>query len=466
MPWSSNRLSQRELERTIIPTLELVAHSSQVSLGDLKSATMVAISIDTGRQMEDVVELAIQKDRQSAPFSYQFPMRGKDGRGIWTWNAIGPEYDAASDVPRELQMDRAPALRYPASRLVTELMENYRAVAHFRTVPFAGKDDDVRETFRWIKRQKGWGDVTPSKLASLRWQSLHQVTHGELASSSLILGLKAHAASVEMHYAVLEVSEARQKFNASSSILWGENSESCTISSEAAIVGARGFPKVHEVQQTIARLQKASRVFFGIDLRSFDPQQHARLLNDAVLYAVWHQFFCFATRAIRNAYQERSLFARRSQIAILSDKDFEDRHKTRLIWADRRLLQHMKSIEERLTAVRERLKNHRFPKDSPLFFLDDGKRALRITPKTVEDQLGAAFPFEVNAPRKLMRFLVRKAGLSHEDAEVFMGHWWDLREPWSPFSSFDWPRYLKRLETVIPDLLDRLGFTWIPEGAR
>lgn len=127
----------------------------------------------------------------------------------------------------------------------------------------------------------------------------------------------------------------------------------------------------------------------------------------------------------------------------------------------------MKSIEERLEAIRGRLKSRRFPKASPLYFLDDGNRALRITPKTVEDQLGSEFPFEVNAPRKLMRFLVRKAGLSHEDAEVYLGHWWDAREPWSPFSSFDWPGYLKRLEAIIPGILDGLGFTWIPgEAAR
>jgi len=45
---------------------------------------------------------------------------------------------------------------------------------------------------------------------------------------------------------------------------------------------------------------------------------------------------------------------------------------------------------------------------------------------------------------------------------VYLGHWWDAREPWSPFSSFDWPEYLKRLEAIIPDILEGLGFTWIP----
>jgi hypothetical protein len=467
MPWSSDQLSIREFQRTIIPTLESIRKSSEVSSSDLKSAMLVALSIDSGRKIKDVVKLAVEPKLQMASFSYQPPSH-KGGCGIWKWDAIGPDYEASFEVPQGMQMDLAPLLRYPASRLVTELVDKYRRMAKVRTVLFDPEIDHVADALRWIKRQRGWENVTPGKLAGLRWQVLHEVTAGELASSCLILGLRAHLASVEMHYAVLEVTEAREKFDQSSEILWGERPAASgpLVPADPPVVGARAVPKISLVQEKVGALQSKSKEFFAIAPKAFDPQRHGNLLNSAVLYAVWHQFFCFATRAIRNAYQERSLFAQGHQLAILSDKDFEDHHKARLIWADKPLLKHMKAIEERLEAIRLCLNDRRFPKNSPLYFLDDN-RALRITPKTVEDQLGAEFPFEVNAPRKLMRFLVRKAGLSHEDAEVFMGHWWDAREPWSPFSSFDWPGYLKRLEAIIPDILDGLGFTWIPvEAAR
>ncbi len=467
MPWSSDRLSLRELQRTIIPTLKSAVESSDISLRDLKSAMLVALSIDSGRKMKDVIKLAVEPKLQMASFSYQPPSQ-KGGCGIWKWDAIGPDYDAGFEVPQGMQMDLAPLLRYPASRLATELVDKYRRMAKVRTVLFDPENDHVAEALRWIKRQSGWENVTPGKLAGLRWQALHEVSAGELASTCLILGLRAHLASVEMHYAVLEVTEAREKFDKSSEILWGERPAASgpLVPADPPVVGARAVPKISLVQQKVGALQSKSKEFFAIAPRTFDPQRHGNLLNDAVLYAVWHQFYCFATRAIRNAYQERSLFAHGHQLAILSDKDFEDHHKARLIWADKPLLKHMKAIEEQLEAIRLLLNDRRFPKNSPLYFLDDN-RALRITPKTVAAQLGAEFPFEVNAPRKLMRFLVRKAGLSHEDAEVYMGHWWDAREPWSPFSSFDWPGYLKRLEAIIPDILDGLGFTWIPgEAAR
>lgn len=465
MPWSSDRLSVREFQTTILPTLESIHDNTDVPSSDLRSAMLVALSIDSGRKMKDVVKLAVEPKLQMAPFSYQPPSQ-KETCGIWKWDAIGPEYEAIFEVPHGMQMDLAPFLRYPASRLVTKLVDQYRKAAKVRTVLFDPEVDHVAEALRWIKQQSGWENVTEGRLAQLRWQALHEITAGELASSCLILGVRTHLASVELHYSVLEVTEAREKFDKSSEILWAERAAAIEppIAADPPFVGARAVPKVSLVQEIVGRLQAASKEFFAISPRAFDPQLHSNLLNAAVLYAVWHQFYCFATRSIRNAYQERSLFALGNQVAILGDKDFDDHHKTRLIWAPKPLLKHMRAIEDRLEAIRLRLNDRRFPKNSPLFFLDDN-RALRITPKTVEVQLGAHFPFEVNAPRKLMRFLVRKAGLSHEDAEVYLGHWWDAREPWSPFSSFDWLGYLKRLEAIIPDILDGLGFTWIPGEA-
>jgi hypothetical protein len=61
--------------------------------------------------------------------------------------------------------------------------------------------------------------------------------------------------------------------------------------------------------------------------------------------------------------------------------------------------------------------------------------------------------------------MLRVQGLSHEEAEAFMGHWWQAREPWSPFSSFPWDSYLARLRTLIPAILEDLEFSWPLEGA-
>jgi hypothetical protein len=214
-------------------------------------------------------------------------------------------------------------------------------------------------------------------------------------------------------------------------------------------------------------MRTGSQAFFRLDLRAFEAgnQDHRQLLNQAVLYVVWHQMYCFATRAIRDAYQDLNVFAEDTGIGTLSDKDFEDNHKTRLIWANSRLLEHMAAIEERLAQLRNRLEEVRFPEgDLPVWFLISEREAVSITPTSLEEELKEHFPFEINMPRKVMRHLLSgEDGLTHEEAEVYMGHWWDGREPWSPFSSFRWDVYLKKLKALIPHILKDLGFTWVPE---
>ena len=145
-----------------------------------------------------------------------------------------------------------------------------------------------------------------------------------------------------------------------------------------------------------------------------------------------------------------------------------------MIWADERLLKHMAAIEGKLAKIRERMKDAKFPEDSPLWLLSPENKILGITPSDIEDQLQAVFPFEANVHRKVMRNLLRAPrlaevvdpGLTHEQAEAYMGHWWGGREPWSPFSSFDWQVYLKRLKELVPPILLNLGFTWVPGEER
>lgn len=479
MPWSSDQLSLSDVQRTIIPTLLEASADPGLSAEDLAAATLVAISLDSARQLRDAVDVTVGRKQRSA-FNFEPPRKSAQQVGVWAWDPVGPDYRSKFEAPEDKQMKRAEKLRYTTSSLVTALVGRYRENRNIKSGKLfrpgrreSGEDetDFVALAVAWMKRQSGWENVTPARIARVRWQILHQLTGGELASACLTLGIRAHQASVELHYAVLELTEARDLFAASSQILWGSTPASPPGSAvkqsldQPEIVGVRACPRLPVIQGVVRDLLKASQAFFGIKPREFDPQIHRELLNKAVLYVVWHQFFCFATRAIRDAYQESSKFSPSNGVAILGDKDFADHHKTRLIWADNRLLEHMQAIEERLEGIRKHLKDHRFPKDSVLFFLDDGKTALHITPKTVAVLLGAEFPFEVNAPRKVMRFLLRKAGLSHEDAEVFMGHWWDAREPWSPFSSFDWQGYLSRLGEIVPGILRNLGFTWIPGEA-
>ena len=158
-----------------------------------------------------------------------------------------------------------------------------------------------------------------------------------------------------------------------------------------------------------------------------------------MLYLLWHQFHSFGTRAINNAYQTRDVFTENEEfpIGILSDKDFLDGYKTRVILADPPLLDHMRAVERRLARIAKKLHLVSAVRKFPVWFLSpDLKPVFPITPTEISTVFGDKFAFPSTA-RKIMRNLLRERHVSHEHAEAYMGHWSHGREPWSIYSSFD-----------------------------
>ena len=473
-PWSNDQLRLEEFRRGILPALVRACQFD--SRDDLEIATLVAIMIDTGRDADQVLAMPIEKN-PNAWLCYRRPAAAAE-RGAYYWAAIKPQYKTAWAVDEEKEFPRASYLRFPASILVTQLVENLTNKTKFTSGKIFRQGKDYKKALtEWIKSHDSTGRATARRLANLRWESLHQSTGGDLAASCLTLGVGESIAAVELHYAVLHVAEARRKFEDSSRELWGKHFGEAPVDYQDAspeesgkIIGIRAFPKIDTVRGVVTGLRGGSREFFEIPAKDFDFTQHADLLNRAVLYATWHQMHAFATRAIRDAYQERSVFSS-DGISTLRDKDFEDGHKARMVWADPTLLAHMEAIEQRLGEIKAQTPDKKFPDNGPLWFISDDGTIEDITPTTIAKHLGPAFPFPVNTPRKVMRYLVRgpmgylpgMRGLFHEEAESYMGHWWQAREPWSPFSSFDWGAYLENLERLVPAILQDLGFTWPPE---
>jgi len=475
-PWSNDQLRLEEFRRGILPGLVSACVSD--SRDELEVAALLAIMIDTGREADQILAMPIEEN-PNAWLCYQGPTPPAEC-GAFHWAAIEPQYRTVRKVDTDKEIARAPYLRFPASKLVTQLIEKLSMKAKFGSGKiFRNEKKDYKKGLsEWIKAHDGTGRATPRRLANLRWESLHRLTGGDLATCCLILGVGESIAAVELHYAALHVAEAREKFEESSRLMWGEYFGTAPIDYDEAspeeaekIIGIRAFPKIETVRGIVSGLREGSRKFFEIPAADFDFVQHAQLLNRAVLYATWHQMHAFATRAIVDAYQERSLFSREG-IATLRDKDFADGHKARMVWADPTLLAHMEAIEKRLGEIRTRTPERKFPENAHLWFISDDGTIEEITPTAIAKHLGANFPFPVNTPRKVMRYLVRDRGpsyegraraLTYEEAEVYMGHWWQAREPWSPFSTFAWDVYLEKLQALIPGILRDLGFLWPPE---
>lgn len=481
-PWNSQAMRIEEFHKHILP------HLKRMSMNDgpsdqyhIFAGAAVAVMAETGRTINEVLRLTIDP-KLSSEFSYRPPNPGAgETCGRWKWDSISPPYESKFDNKDNFAVDPANYLTYPASTIVTKIIE--------RCLPFRGETKSKRlfpfkglhrAVWEYLDEYDAYDHFTPTRVTNLSWGILHELTGGELASICLLLGRHRPLAQVELFYSILETSEAASLFAASQEKLWGERTpDGVTTRSgpnpgRVDFVGCRAFPHMNKVKDTIDWLREGSEKFFNLRLPDFEPKRDSEILNRAVMYATWHQFFSFGTRAICGAYQKSEGFSEDSGIGVLSDKDFVNGYKTRIIFAPERLRRHMKALEQRLARLLELkptlgpllISTERQDEDQPVWLLDATHRRVELTPTTIQEFLKKRFPLPVNSPRKVMRYLLRKAGMSHTHAEAFMGHWWHGREPFSPLSSFDFCGFIGRLLQLMPDLLkEELGFSPTP-GSR
>jgi hypothetical protein len=481
-PWNSQAMRLKEFHRHILPHLKkMSANRGPSDQQHIVAGAAVAVMAETGRNLNEVLRLTIDP-KLSSEFSYRPPnLSAGETCGRWKWDSISPPYESEFKNEDKFAVDPANYLTYPASKIVTRIIERYLPFREEskskRLFPFKGLHGAVR---MYLDEYDAFDHFTPTRVTNLSWGILHELTGGELASICLLLGLHRPLAQVELFYSILETSEAASLFAESQRKLWGEPTPGVLTAANGAasgnqqFVGCRAFPHMEKVKETIDWLREGSEKFFNMRLPYFKKERDSEMLNRAVMYATWHQFFSFGTRAICDAYQRSEGFSEDSGIGVLSDKDFVTGYKTRIIFAPKRLRRHMKALELRLAGLLElqpTLRPHDASSDKqdgfpPVWLLDAAHQCVELTPTTIQEVMKGKFPLPVNSPRKVMRYLLRKAGMSHTHSEAFMGHWWHGREPFSPFSSFDFCNFIGRLRELMPDLLENeLGFDPTP-GSR
>jgi hypothetical protein len=462
-PWNSEALRLEEMHFDLLPAFENAVQDTSLNEDSLAGLLINAIIIETGRGIDDALSLKIVREPRSA-FGFQNPA-SDDPNGYWIWPAIGPDYASKWDAPVDTEAPRASVLRYRASQLVTYLILRFCRLSRIQAGQlFRGAYDYKRLAHEWMTQHNPRKRYTFTRLANLRWGLLHQLTDGDLVTACLTLGVRNQGASVQLHYGVAELGETRRLFEETSSLLWKSDRlpEIVNPATDNLLIGCRAFPRIDHVRDVVEWLRSGSMLFFAVSPSELSPATHRDYLNRAVLYLIWHQFFSFGTRAIKDAYLDSDDLAASTGVGILSDKDFADGYKTRVIWASEGLRKHMTVVEQRLSAIDA---EHNFMSDkngSRVWFLDDQDRTLPITPTEIKRIFGDKFVYPVNTPRKVARHLLRTSGMSYECAEVFMGHWPHGREPWSSLSTFDYGEFIRELKQHVPGWLEDLGFNWIP----
>lgn len=227
-----------------------------------------------------------------------------------------------------------------------------------------------------------------------------------------------------------------------------------------AFIGSSAFPTLYCVKEAVEKTQKAFTKF-----TTCKNQDKFLYWNLATLHVLWHQQFAVGMRCSKRLYIQLSEVSE-SGLATLSDKDYKNGYKTRLVWLPPMLLLEMKELEKHAYYIVRNQGTIGRPRHQPfseLAFLGDLTQKTNnpvesVSRNTIRRVSNDFLPFPVNTPRRVMRYMLRSKGLSPEYVDAFMGHWRERREPWGKWSSFDYRDYLDHIQALVPTILRDLGF--------
>lgn len=481
MPWSAAYLRPKEIEHTLLRALRSRANEAGTAEPDqLEICALVAVCLETGRRLEDAILLQYAKDPQGD--LTLLPPSGSGQRLRWAWKGIQPLYKTHPPYVEGKEVRRCEYIVHAVHQVANSLLRKWIfTTAEAGPLLFNGSLPEYRKRIKdWLGSLDSTGRLTATRVTSLKWSLLSQLMGGGYAEVSLVLGLPHPRSRVPLFYALLDVADARRLFATATASLWGEVDEPMTDSIVADAsnlvsgfyVGCRAFPLLEEVRKAIAITREAFEravkgrylKILGVPVTRESPpiRLHDPTLSRAVLFVVWHQCFAIAHRATVLPYIPVSAVNEISGLATLKDKTTSTGYRTRLVWLPPGLLQDMREVERYFTAglcasVALLRADH-----GPIFFLEhlfaDGYSLASVSGHTIEQVSRSFFAFPSNTPRRVMRYLLRRHGLSPERVDVFMGHLGERREPWAKWSSFDYGDYLGELRRIVPAILADLGF--------
>ena len=160
--------------------------------------------------------------------------------------------------------------------------------------------------------------------------------------------------------------------------------------------------------------------------------------------------------------------------AIISDKDSEDRYKSRAVWIPpvcanqlKLFWSHQKKVAPQLKIINERFLNQpRRPSFDPLSwtvqFLGNNFDVHAVGPTTLTSNLDQIFPLPFNAARHYLRSNLLERGCPSEVIDAFMGHWERGMEPFGRFSGMSIQEYRDILINYLAPLLEEDGWITLP----
>jgi hypothetical protein len=219
LPWSASQLRVLEISSTLLSALKNITSSS---ITEHETATLVAICLETGRPLEQVLNLPYGEDANGS-FSLLY-RPGTDRPVQWCWRGIRPEYKQEWPFVDNKEASLIDFIVNPISNaiemLLTRMIELRENGDKFL---FTDSEDNYRVRIHsWLKSLDPTGRITIAKLFKLQWSILLQLTGNDYTEVSMVLGYPHPRARVPLYYSLMTVLDAQRLFATATRVLWGE----------------------------------------------------------------------------------------------------------------------------------------------------------------------------------------------------------------------------------------------------
>ena len=456
-------------------TLQATQPWTQVQISEAETLLFLQVTLWTGCDIERAGTMEIRHAQESfvdgdATQLIVMPSDGTTDRMHWRIKALAPTYassvtgDPGQFRPSEKFID-LPDVVGMASQIKTmiELPRSSKKVD--RRLFQETSEQIVKAAKAWLTKYYPNGRITLQKIESTLWSKLHRHT-GDAALASCTISDKHRLASVRLHYTSPWVKDLQQYYThvvqsmldlAKSTVAQPSGAKPWLSLSQFGAVGARLCPTKDAVLSMFERLHHdVTAASKYVDRTGFIKYHN--------LFTLWTvQMFAYSTtcRAIKTPYLPLTSICSSNELASLSDKDDEFRHKTRLVWIPPVLQRQMQSYNRHLDRLRtEPIRGNSKIMQEPCFFLDEGYQCERVRPKTLEPLLEKYIEgLAANTHRRFLRTELLERGCVPEVVDAFMGHWQCGEEPFGAWSSFDFDHYIIELRSHLEPLLRDIGLT-------
>ena len=313
---------------------------------------------------------------------------------------------------------------------------------------------------------------TSERISSFIFSKIMEAPGADIVTAMFLTGNDHFLGRNQSYYTCIPVSRLQTIYESVCNDLAGETSPQQRKRNSKYVefyIGSPFTPTKSSVQTLVKSfLNGFSRA--SLKKNSSVPLVHYHMLR----YTAFLVLFATGYRAIHEPIPLITEIDEQTGFAVISDKDSEDRFKSRLVWlppvcaAQLKLFwEHAYQIFPKIMdsdpkAIDIQTKTDRHFSIHALQFLGKSGKIFPLSPEILSKSVENTFPLPINSGRHYLRSNLLAQGCPPEVIDAYLGHWERGEEPWGRFSGMSPNEFTEILAQFLVPLLAEDG--WIPFG--